>query len=83
MSRSFRKNLVYKDSGGKRTLYNRPFRRVNKQRLKQGKRPFERIREYMNDWDICDYYIYIPSWYKTKEEMLESKFYKAIHRKQI
>ena len=55
MSKSRKKNPFIKDKAMTSREYNKIFRRVNKQRLEQGKRPFIKIRELINDYDICDW----------------------------
>lgn len=54
MSRSRKKNGVIKDKGHLVKHYNRMFRRINKQRINQGKEP-KLTREIVNDYDVCDW----------------------------
>lgn len=54
MSRSRKKNPVVKDKGHMLDLYNKRFRRINKQRIAHSKEPFL-MKEIVNDWDVCDY----------------------------
>lgn len=54
MSRSRKKFGVIKDVGHLKKHYNRMFRRVNKQRIKQGKDP-KLLKEVVNDYDVCDW----------------------------
>jgi len=58
MSRSIKKYGIVKDKGLSRDLYNKRFRRVNRQRIRLGREPFL-MREVVNDYDVCDY---ILSW---------------------
>ena len=55
MSRSYKKNPIIKDKGLKRKDYNSVFRRINKQRINQGKEPFHYTNEVVNGWDVCDW----------------------------
>ena len=57
MSRSRKKHPIYKDKGFKSKVYNRIFRRVNKQRLNEDKELMA-LRELINDYDICDWVWY-------------------------
>jgi hypothetical protein len=52
MSNSFKKPIVKDKTNHK--WYNRVFRRVNKQRIKSGKRPFL-MNEIINPWDVTDW----------------------------
>ncbi len=54
MSRSIKKYGVIKDKGSAKSIYNKIFRRVNKQRVPLGKEP-KLMREIVNDYDVCDY----------------------------
>ena len=56
MSRSFKKFGRIKDSGTPRAIYNRRFRRVNRQRINQGKYPLL-MSELIDDYDVCDFII--------------------------
>ena len=57
MSRSRKKHPIYKDKGFMYDVYNRIFRRTNKQRLHSGK-DLKQLRELVNDYDICDWIWY-------------------------
>ena len=57
MSRSFKKHPIYKDKSFKHDVYNKIFRRVNKQRLHEEK-DMKLLRELVNDYDICDWVWY-------------------------
>lgn len=57
MSRSRKKNPWVKDKTGR--WYNKLFRRVNKQRIKDFKEP-KLMQELVNDYDVCDYKFYNP-----------------------
>ncbi len=57
MSRSYKKHGIIKDKGLSRGEYNRRFRRVNRQRVKQGKDP-KLMLELINQYDVCDYKMY-------------------------
>lgn len=67
MSRSRKKVPIYKDKGFKHSVYNKIFRRVNKQRLHEGKDMIA-LRELINDYDICDWV-----WYDEGNEKLYRK----------
>lgn len=54
MSRSFKKFGVIKDKGLTSSDYNRKFRRINKQRIKELKDP-KQLNEVVNQYDICDF----------------------------
>ena len=54
MSRSFKKNGIIKDGGRGRNLYNRKFRRVNRQLIGQGLEPIA-MKELVNQYDVCDW----------------------------
>ena len=54
MSRSRKKHGIIKDRGWKKGIHNRIFRRVNKQRIKQGLEP-KLMKELINPWDVCDW----------------------------
>lgn len=54
MSGSFKKYGIIKDKGMSRGEYNRIFRRVNRQRIKEGKDP-KHMFETVNSWNVCDY----------------------------
>lgn len=56
MSRSIKKYGIIKDKGMSRGEYNRRFRRVNRQRIKEGKDP-KLVYEITNQYDVCDYKI--------------------------
>jgi len=58
MSRSFKKHGIIKDKGIPRPIYNRRLRRVNKQRVQEGKKPFL-LKELIDEYDVCDF---ILSW---------------------
>jgi hypothetical protein len=53
MSRSFKKHGIIKDKGIPRSIYNRRLRRVNKQRVQEGKEPFL-LKELIDEYDVCD-----------------------------
>ena len=72
MSRSRKKHPVYKDRSFKHGVYNRIFRRVNKQRIKMGKEPIQ-MGELINQYDICDWILWVD-----KED---SDYYKKAKRK--
>lgn len=57
MSRSYKKYGIIKDKGMSRGEYNRRFRRVNRQRIKEGKEP-KLIYEVTNQYDVCDFKMY-------------------------
>lgn len=57
MSRSFKNVPIYKDKGFMHDVYNRVFRRTNKQRLHSHK-DLKLLRELINDYDICDWIWY-------------------------
>lgn len=67
MSRSRKKIPIYKDKGLKSSVYNRIFRRVNKQRLHEDK-DLKQMRELINGYDICDW-----TWYDEDNEKLYRK----------
>lgn len=67
MSRSRKKNPIYKDKGFKSKIYNKIFRRVNKQRLHSNK-DLKDLRELVNDYDICDW-----TWYDKYNPKLYRK----------
>ena len=54
MSRSLKKHGIIKDKGIPRPIYNRRFRRVNKQRVREGKEPFL-LKELIDGYDVCDF----------------------------
>lgn len=54
MSRSFKKNGITKDGGRRRNLYNRKFRRVNRQLVRKGLEPIP-MKELVNQYDVCDW----------------------------
>lgn len=54
MSRSRKKYGIIKDRGWMRELYNRKFRRVNKQRIKIGKEPIP-MKSLINCYDVHDW----------------------------
>lgn len=54
MSRSFKKYGIIKDKGMSRGEYNRRFRRVNRQRIKEGKDP-KLVYESTNQYEISDF----------------------------
>jgi len=81
MSRSKKKHPIVKDKGLKRKDYNSAFRRINKQRIWEGKEPYHRTNEVVNGWDVCDWkfdarnyevhsFGYITS-EKEKDDMIE------------
>ena len=51
MSRSFKKYGIIKDKGMSRGEYNRRFRRVNRQRINEGKDP-KHLYEVINSWCV-------------------------------
>lgn len=55
MSRSFKKVPIWKDNGDKD--YNKRFRRVNKQRVKEEKYPLK-MNELIDSHDVCDFKFY-------------------------
>jgi hypothetical protein len=57
MSRSRKKHGVVKDRGLTRREWNRKFRRVNRQRVRMGKDPYQ-MKELINPYDVYDW-IYI------------------------
>lgn len=57
MSRSFKKYGIIKDKGMSRGEYNRRFRRVNRQRIKEGK-DSKLPYEITNQYDVCDFIMY-------------------------
>ena len=57
MSRSYKKHGIIKDKGMSRGEYNRRFRRVNRQLIKEGKNP-KLMYEVINPYDVCDYKMY-------------------------
>lgn len=65
MSKSYRKPF-WKDKSD-HTWYNRIFRRVNKQLLKEEKE-LKQMRELVNDWDVCDW-----KWYNPDDKYLYRK----------
>jgi hypothetical protein len=68
MSRSFKKNGIIKDKGLSRGEYNRRFRRVNRQRIKEGKIPkLMYVYEITNQYDVCDYKMYWDRGYFHRE----------------
>ena len=79
MSRSIKKYGIVKDKGLSRGLYNRRFRRVNKQRVRLGREPFL-MREVVNDYEVCDY---ILSWTEPLDtkESVSKEFRKHMARK--
>jgi len=56
MSRSFKKYGIIKDKGMSRGEYNRRFRRVNRQRVRERKDP-KLMHEIANQYDVCDFKI--------------------------
>lgn len=82
MSRSFKKYGIIKDKGMSRSEYNKVFRRVNRQRIKEWKDP-KHLYEVVNSWTVCDYKIrwssvensefYKRKWQTSKEEYLREK----------
>jgi hypothetical protein len=56
MSRSFKKYGIIKDKGMSRGEYNRRFRRVNRQLIKERKDP-KLMYEIANQYDVCDFKI--------------------------
>lgn len=82
MSRSFKKYGIIKDKGMSRGEYNRRFRRVNHQRINEGKDP-KHLYEVINSWCICDFKIrwnrfenseyFQRLWSKSKEEYEREK----------
>ena len=56
MSRSFKKYGIIKDKGMSRGEYNRRFRRVNSQRIREGKDPKLKY-EITNQYNVCDFKI--------------------------
>lgn len=56
MSRSYKKHGIIKDKGMSRGEYNRRFRRVNRQRIKEGKEPKLKY-EVTNPYNVCDWKI--------------------------
>lgn len=71
MSRSRKKHGIVKDKGLRRAEYNRRLRRVNKQKIKEGKDPLQ-MRELINPWDVCDWVFF---WYED--------YYKSFNGRQI
>ena len=72
MSRSYKKNVVYKDGGKKdKQLANRKIRRVNKIRVTQEDTPLQ-SKELVNPYDVCDYKCWV---YEENED------YEKIKRK--
>jgi hypothetical protein len=74
MSRSYKKVPIVKDKGDK--TYNKRFRRANKVRINQGKEPYHRTSEIVNDYDVCDWImdarlLYTPPRWLTEEEIEE------------
>ena len=61
MSRSRKKHGWIKDRGWKKGIYNKQFRRVNKQRISMGKHPLQ-MKELINPYDVCDWKIYWGIW---------------------
>lgn len=57
MSRSYKKHGIIKDKGLSRVEYNRRFRRVNRQRVKEGKDP-KLMFEIAKPYDVCDFKLY-------------------------
>lgn len=53
MSRSNKKYAIIKHKTNHK-WYNRLFRRINKQRIKNNKEP-RKMKEIINDWDVCDW----------------------------
>ena len=77
MSRSKKKHGIIKDRGWMVGLYNRKFRRTNKQRIKMGKRPLL-MKELIDPWDVHDWVFHWEKWswyrdYKTDEEIEKMK----------
>jgi hypothetical protein len=75
MSRSKKKNPIYKDKGF--TDYNKVFRRKSKQLIKKTQLSLEELEtllfykknELINQWDICDYtFRDIDTWYTGKNK---------------
>lgn len=66
MSRSTKKIGIIKDKGMPRGIYNRRFRRVNKQRVNEGKEPFL-LKELINGYDVCDFKLTWESPYTSTE----------------
>lgn len=84
MSRSRKKHGIIKDKGLTRAEYNRIFRRVNKQRIKNGQEP-KLMNELINPWDVSDYSF---GWYGREarayyEGIHALPKYKALHREYI
>jgi len=57
MSRSFKRYGIIKDKGYPKELYNRKFRRVNKQRVRLNK-DVKLLKELVNDYCVCDYVLF-------------------------
>lgn len=57
MSRSYKKHGAIKDKGVSRGEYNRRFRRVNRQRIREGKDPKSKY-EITNQYDVCDFILF-------------------------
>ena len=74
MSRSYKKHPVVKDKG--RRDYNRVFRRKNRQLIHEGRQPYQRTSEVVNDWDICDwrFHAYDDLWPNNNVEEREKIF---------
>lgn len=71
MSRSRKKTGVIKDTGRfSRREYNRLFRRVNKQRVQMGERPYL-MKELVNDYDVHDY---ISRWHERSERAYFARY---------
>ena len=67
MSRSRKKVPIYKEKRHKANVYNKIFRRVNKQRLHEEKELIA-LRELINDYDICDW-----TWYNEDDPKMYRK----------
>lgn len=80
MSRSRKKNGIIKDKGHLAKHYNRMFRRINKQRINQGKEP-KLIKEIVNDYDICDWIYKWTYGYQFENQDIDNQEFMHLKRK--
>ena len=79
MSRSKKKFGIFKDVGHLKKHYNKMFRRINKQRIKQGKDP-KLLKEVVNDYDVCDWIITWPCYDHMELKQNDLTEYKRRYR---
>ena len=78
MSRSRKKHGIIKDRGWMRELYNRKFRRVNKQRIKMGKEPIP-MKSLIDSYDVHDWIFhwrFVRELWKEDEDLKRKYFNK-------